>query len=215
MDYLMNTAGAETPVIKEYDTSAASDIKKGAVMTVANGKACEVGSGSTVILGVLAEDYKTAADDLNPRSGSGRVRVSVSPSAVYEEDAIKITAGASCTATKITFSSESAPTTSNIFKGGKAVLVSKAQNSTNTDAVGTVRSVTASASGYLTVESGGTASVGDVYALLLPAGYNCLAYDSTTRTYLLNTTSDTKVVVVGNDEKRLKNQICFCTTLFR
>ena len=57
MDYYLNSQGLASPCVKEYEVSTSTDLKRGTVMTLSDGKAKKA-SDSDKILGVLCEDYK-------------------------------------------------------------------------------------------------------------------------------------------------------------
>jgi len=213
MDYYLNSQGLASPCVKEYEVSTSTDLKRGTVMTLSDGKAKKA-SDSDKILGVLCEDYKVNKEELNPRSGSGRVRVNVSSGAVFRQPNLKTTLAAAGTATKITLAGFTAPTTANSLKGAYLRLVSKAKDSTNTDTVGTLRAVSASAGSELTVSTGGAAAIGDVYELLLPAGFTYLALNSDATGYTLAASASSKVRVAASNPDYDFCEIVFCDHYF-
>lgn len=198
MDYYINSQGLASPCVKEYEVDTTVDLHKGTVMTLSNGKAKKAGA-SDKILGILCEHYSVKKEELNPRSGSGRVRVNVSSGAVFRQPNLFTVLTAAGTATKITVAGFTVPTTADAFKGGYLRLVSKAADSENTDTVGTLRAVSASSGSELTVSSGGAAAVGDVYEILLPAGFSYLTLNSDADGYTLASSTSSKVRVVGCD----------------
>ena len=198
MDYYINSQGLASPCVKEYEIDTSVDLKRGTVMTLSNGKAKKA-TDSDKILGVLCEDYNVNKEELNARSGGGRVRVNVSSGALFRQPNLKTTLAAAGTATKITIAGFTAPSTADVLKGAYLRLVSKAPDSGNTDTVGTLRAVSASSGSELTVTSGGTAAIGDVYEILLPAGFAYLALTSDAMSYTLAASASSKVRVLGCD----------------
>lgn len=214
MDYYMNSAGCTSPCVKEYEVSATQNLKKGTVLTYSEGAASAASTSSTAILGILAEDYNTNKDEFNPRNGNGYVKVIVSPSAIYRQPAFTTTLTAAGTATSITVAGHTMPTAANTLKGGYIKLISKASGSANTDKVGTVRKISASSGNTLTVTSGGTAAIGDVYEILPPAGFNCLAVNSSATGYNLAAAANSTVKIVRSDAVLDISELCFTATLF-
>lgn len=213
MDYLMNSAGLGVPCIREFETSSAADIVKGTVMTLSDGKAVKASDGSTV-LGILAEDYKTAKDELNPRSGSGRVKIIISPGMICRQKLQQMTVGEKGTATSVKAAGIIVPTGSNAFVGGYVKLVGKADNSENTDSIGKTRKITASSGVTLTIEEGGIPCVGDVYAILPPVGYANMALSSDGTKYAFSTTKSTIAQVVSCLPENDYTEIAFVKTFF-
>ena len=213
MDYYINSQGLASPCTKEYEVSTATDLKKGTVMTLSDGKAKKA-TDSDTILGVLCEEYKVKKEELNPRSGSGRVRVNVSSGAIFRQPNLKTTLAAAGTATKITIAGFTVPTTANALKGAYLRLVSKAKDSGNTDTVGTLRAVSASSGSELTVSNGGVAAIGDVYELLLPAGFTYLALNSDATGYTLAAASSSKVRVAASNPDYDFGEFVFCDHYF-
>lgn len=174
MDYYMNSAGISTACIREYETNCTENLKKGTILTLSEGKAKKASSSDTV-LGVLAADYYAEKDELIPASGTKRMKVTVTSAAIYRTEPQTTKIAQAGTETTITPAGVTLPSAANALKGGYVKLISKAAGSSNTDHVGTVRKITASTSSLLTVEAGGKAAIGDVYAILPPAGFDCLA----------------------------------------
>lgn len=213
MEYYINSQGLASPCIKEYEVSTTADLKKGTVLTLSNGKAVKATASGTV-LGVLAEDYKTEKDTFNPRHGGGRVRVIVSSGAVYRQPCFQTTLTAVGTATKITVAGLTMPATANALKGGYVHLLKKAAGSENSDAEGSLRAISASSGNDLTLESGGTAAVGDVYEILPPAGFNCLALNSDSTGFEMAASASSIAQVVCCDKANRFCEIHFVKTYF-
>ena len=92
------------------------------------------------------------------------------------------------------------------FIGGYLKLVKKGANSTNADAIGTVKRITDSAyatSGTvttLTVASGATACEGDEFEIYPPFGFKKAALDSGKQKIVLTSTASSKLKVVGRGD---------------
>ena len=205
MKFTFNASGANTPVIKEFDIATSTAINEGAAVGIKNGLVVAA-TGATYILGVAAETHKGSADLLNPRANGTKIRVNISPCAIYNVPAQKLTAtGGSAT----TFVCDGTNLSTSL-SAGKLVLVSKGASSTNTDKLGTVRTISAcsitTGTATITVSSGGTAAAGDVYALLFApgtevyldsTGKNAVMYNSGTTVKLIAATSDTDTLECG------------------
>ncbi len=169
MKFSFDLTGANTPLIGEYDIDPATAVKAGEVLGLVDGSAVKADAADD-ILGVCAEEHTGVHDELNARADGGKIRVNISPEAVYEAPLayFEVTGGTSTTL-KTTSVGLSASVTS-----GKAVLVSKASGSTNTDTLGTerrIQSVSVSGSeATLTLASGGVPCAGDVYMLMPDVG---------------------------------------------
>lgn len=109
------------------------------------------------------------------------------------------------TATTVTFSTLAAFADDD-FIGGYLKLVKKGANSTNADAIGTVKRITDSAyatSGTvttLTVASGATACEGDEFEIYPPFGFKKAALDSGKQKIVLVSTASSKLKVVGRGD---------------
>lgn len=174
MDFYMNSAGIAFACRKEYEIDTEKDLTRGCVLTLSDGKAKVAEDGDTV-LGILEEDYKVEKEELNPRSGSGRVRVIVSPGMICKSKANEFTVETAGDEVTVNISGLNVPTVANALKGGCVQLVSKAENSKNKDAVGSTREIVASAGTKLTVAQGGASEAGDAYRIYPPAGCKYIA----------------------------------------
>lgn len=188
MDYYMNSAGISTACIREYETDCTENLKKGTILTLSEGKAKKAGA-SDIVLGVLAADYYAEKDELIPASGTKRMRVTVSAAAIYRTEPQTTTIKQVGTETTITPAEVTLPTAANALKGGYVKLISKAPGSENTDHVGCVRKITASTSSLLTIETGGKAGIGDIYAILPPAGFDNLALNGNADGFTISASS--------------------------
>lgn len=164
MNFTFCLSGCNQPLIKEYEIDENTKITAGEAVGISGGKAV-IASESDDILGVSAETHSGKEELLNARANGNKLRVIISPDAVYTYSAPKYTAMGG-TATTITVAS--AGLSVNV-SSGYAVLVSKALGSQNTDKIGEKRKISAcsvsGANAVLTLENGGSASAGDVYML--------------------------------------------------
>ncbi len=204
MDYYMNSQGNSSPCIKEYEIETTENLKKGTLLTLVGGKAEKLSSSSDNVLGLLAEDYDTNEDKLNPRSGSGKVKVIVSPGMIIRQKDFETAVTSAGSKTSIKVTDITLPSTANALAGGFVKLIKKAQDSDNTDHVGSVRRITASTSDTLTIENGGAACVGDIYAILPPAGFEHVAVGDDGQTLVIATSSSGLFKVAA----------CYCDTDF-
>lgn len=172
MDYYMNSAGISTACIREYETDCTENLKKGTVLTLSEGKAKKYDGGT--VLGILASDYYAEKDELIPASGTKRMKVIISSGAIYRTEPQTATITEVGTETTLAPAGVTLAAQADALKGGYVKLISKAAGSENTDHVGCTRKITASTQDLLTIEEGGKAGVGDVYAILPPAGFDCL-----------------------------------------
>lgn len=165
MNFTFTLSGSNQPLIKEYEISPDTAIAAGDVVGIDDGIVTKASDG-TDILGVSAETHSGKPELLNSRSDKNKLRVIISPDAVYTVSAPKYAVSAG-TATTITVPSAGLSVG---VKSGYAVLVSKACGSTNADIIGTKRKISAcgisGSNAVLTVEAGGVACSGDVYMLV-------------------------------------------------
>ena len=128
MKFAFNASGANAPLIRDYDIATSTAIKDGEAVGIADNKVVAAESGDHV-LGVAAEEHTGKHDELNARADGGKIRVNIAPQAIYEASLPCFTAtGGSATTLVIPSSGVSASLAS-----GRAVLISKAASSTNTD----------------------------------------------------------------------------------
>ncbi len=215
MEYLLNASGYTQPCIREYEISASSDLKKGTVMCISDGAAAKA-TASGKILGVLDEDYNVSKDILNPRSGSGLAKINITPDGIFSFPVQTFTIATAGTATTLTLESSSAiPTSSAVLKGGYIKLISKGANSTNTDSVGCIRKITAQASYVLTVDNGGSACAGDVYAVFPPANFAYITLTSDALAFKFAASAGTAAKVVSSDTDKNTVDIIFSNHLYK
>jgi hypothetical protein len=213
MDYFMNSAGISVPCIREYEIETDENLKKGTIMTLSSGAAAKA-SGSDTVLGILAEDYNTEKDQLNPRSGSGRARIIVSPGTICRQPLCETVAEENATATSLKINGYTVPSEANSFKGGYIKLVYKAETSENADFVGKTRKITASSNDTLTVESGGIPNTGDIYAILPPAGFSYIALASDGTSFDLSSSKSSVAQIVSCMPENDYCEIGFLKTFF-
>ena len=191
--------------VREYDIAAATAIKAGQVVTLTEGLVTAAIAAQTgKILGVAAEDHSGAADALNPRSNGTKILVLDAPDAIFRCKApvVAATGGSATTVTASTLGAFS----NDDFNGGYLMLVEKAANSTNTDAIGTIKRITDYAytsSGTVstfTVASGATAVAGDKYVIFPPVGFAKGNLASTLDALVLTDTASLALKVVGRLE---------------
>lgn len=203
MKFLYSLYGANVPVIKEFDIRNNLMIQAGEIVRCSSdGDISPASIGECV--GVAAEDHSGKEDILNARANGTKLRVDITGGGVYAVPAIKLTASKTGTAT--TFICTSSKINNSINKS-KLVLVQKGDNSTNTDSVGTERTITNTTTTgddtTITLSNGGVSSEGDVYALVPYTGFRGnVAEDGKSFTVLTGT--GVGLVVMGYD----KNTAC-------
>lgn len=172
MKPFQNTDGGVIQSVRTYDIASDTAVLEGQVVVLADGKVAPAAvNQGDAILGIAAESHSGQADAINPRSNGKEITVFDGPTMIMQCKAPAMAAtGGSATTFVCT---DMAAFADNDFKGGFIRLVSKDDESTNTDAIGQVREITASAgsSKTLTVEQGGTICAGDVYEIYPPKGF--------------------------------------------
>lgn len=202
MKFLYCASGANQPAVKEFEVIADKEINEGQVVCVKDG----VIDGTVkdgVVLGVCAETHTGKSDILNRRANGNRLRVNITPDAVYAAKAKKITAALGCSATAIKCSDS---TFSASVKSGSLVLCEKASGSTNTDEIGAIRKISATAvsSGTVTftVDEGAVACEGDVYEFYPELGDEMYLDAEGFGYAAVNALTDVKLKTVGADTKK-------------
>ena len=156
------------------------------------------------VLGVAAESHSGSADALNTRANGKKITVIDDPDTVFQCAAPQVTAlASSATTLEVTDLKAFA---ADDFNGGYVKLVSKASGSTNTDEIGTVRRITDFAldnatptKGVLTIENGGAACAGDVYAIFPPVGFAKGNLNSARDGVVLSAAANLPLRVIGAD----------------
>lgn len=199
MKFLYSLSGGNHPVIREFRINKTDKFVKGKVVRYSSDNVTGHYTTGNCI-GVAAEDHSGEKDILNARADGEWLRVDVTLGGVYSMPAPEFVAtdtaafGFKCSADGLV----------DTLTGARAVLVKKAENSTNIDAVGTVRDITeisiTDGTATIKLSTGGTVNIGDVYALLpvhCSKGY--LAADAESFTFVSG--SGVSLTVVGCDEK--------------
>lgn len=189
---------------REYDIAKSTVIQEGQLVKLTAGlvEACD---GTAAPLGIAAENHSGAADALDLRADGLKIKVWDAPDAILR-CAAPVEAATGGTATTVTFSNLAAFADDD-FIGGYLKLVKKGADSTNTDAIGTVKRITDSAyaaSGTvttLTVASGAAACAGDEFEIYPPIGFKKAALDSTKQKIVLTSVAASKLKVVGRSEE--------------
>lgn len=192
--------GAVLKSAREYDIAPDTQIKAGQVVKLTAGLVVAAAAGETgALLGVAAEQHTGADDALNPRSHGKKIMVWDDPDLVMQCRApeIEVTSG---TATTIV-ASGIATFANDDFNGGYVKLISKAEDSTNTDEIGHVRRITdfVAADKSFTLEDGGTPAAGDVYAVFPPIGFAKGNLNDTRTGLVLTATASLSLKVMGHD----------------
>ena len=189
----------------EYDIAADTAIEAGQLVKLSAGLVVSADAAETgAVLGIAAETHSGQADALDPRANGTKILVIDDPMAMLQCGAPQVTALASTATTlKVT---ELKAFSADDFNGGYVKLLSKAADSTNTDPIGKVRRVTDFAldaetptMGILTLEDGGAACAGDVYALFPPIGFSKGNLNSAKTALVLSATAALPLRVVGFD----------------
>ena len=169
MNFMFNLAGNNIPLIKEFDIDEDTCVAYGEAVGLLDDKIVRVDEAG-IILGVAAEEHTGIHDELNARSDGARIRVIISPDAVYGINNKEYVA-VSGTETSVTVPSDGLSVN---VTSGKVMLVKKGENSVNTEKIGTKRRITAcTVSGdvaTLTIEAGSVSSEGDVYVIIPETG---------------------------------------------
>lgn len=201
MIYLFNASGANTPLVKDFPIESYKSIADGTAVGLKDGLIVPADE-QDVFVGVAAEDHPGLPDMLNARADGEKIRVSFSPTAVYGMPAQKITVTAAGTATTVKCASANLSAS---LANGRLVLLAKAEGSTNPACVGSVRKfTTVTISGNeatFTVENGGKASVGDVYAVLPAIGSEVYLSDLLDGAVVYNGSTTVTGTLVCVDEK--------------
>ena len=199
--------GATHISAREYDIAADTAINEGQLVKLSGGLVVAAAVNETgALLGVAAETHSGSADALDKRADGKKIMVVDDPDTVFQCAAPQVTAlESSATTLEVTDLKAFA---ADDFNGGYVKLVSKASGSTNTDAIGTVRRITdfapdddtTATKGVLTVESGGAACAGDVYALFPPVGFSKGNLNSAGSGLVLSAAASLPLRVIGRDE---------------
>ena len=182
---------------REYDIAPTTAIMAGQVVCLAAGLVVAAVAAQTgTVLGIAAETHSGTEDAMNPRSNGPKIMVWDAPDLIMQCAAPQAVATGG-TATTIT--ADSLVDTG--LTGGYAKLISKAEGSTNADAVGKIRRITASAAKSITLESGGIPTAGDVYEIYPPLGFAGGNLDAERSAIVLNASCALALKVVGHDRE--------------
>ena len=186
---------------REYDVAADTVVMFGQVVTIAEGLVVPAVRKQTGrVLGIAAETHTGVEDALNSRNNGMRILVYDCPDVIAQCAAPEI-AAAGGSETTLVCAALSATFADDDFNGGYVKLLRKADESANTDEIGKVRRVTdyTANSKTLTLESGGTPTAGDVYALFPPIGFAKGQLDGDIQALDLADTCALALKVVGMD----------------
>jgi len=186
----------------EYDIATGTAVSSGQFVKLTGSKVVLAAVGeTTAILGVAAEPHSGVADALNLRANGLKIKVSDSPTAIYETAAPKVTCTSGTTTTML--ATGIAAFADSDFVGGYMKLVSKVAASTNTDAVGTVYPITGSTAASKTFTTtktaGGAHTAGDIFEIYPPVGFAKGNFDSGISKYDLSATAALPVKTVKVD----------------
>lgn len=196
-EYVYDLSGCAYPVMENFDIADATAITKGELVRFTDGYIVAGGTDYTTPYTGVAAESKAAND------GKLRIKVYVSPTAVFKVDPIVTTVTATPSTTVWTDSTILLNTTADIANGGKLKIKGKASGATGTFLVGKVIPVVDSATNTLTGAAAsfpGSTTVGDS-AYFFPAinklGATASATNGLTLTWAA--TSGTALRVVDHD----------------
>lgn len=208
MKPIYDKTGSQVTAASEYDIAAATNVALNTVVKMSAGKVVQAAVGETgAVLGVTAEIHTGAADAFNPRNNGLKIKVFDSPSQIFETNAPQLTATGGSTTTLVVNDATLATFADDDFNGGYAKLITKAAASTNTDPVGTVYSISdfvASTKTFTINVAGGAVTVGDVFAIFPPVGFQKGNLDATFTKYDLSATAALAIKTSGRDLNRNK-----------
>lgn len=194
-------SGHATPIASEYEIAANTVIKVGSLVKLSANKVVAASTTeATDILGIAAEPHGTA-DALNPRATGTKILVEDSPMAVFETEAPVITATGGSTTTIVSTDIDTGGTDDS-FNGGYAKLIYKGASSANTDAIGTIYTITDydASEDTLTINTaGGAVTAGDKFAIFPPRGFDDFSYTATLDGIVLSDDGQAALKVVGYD----------------
>lgn len=210
MKPLQNADGHVGITRRAYPIATSTDIKEGSVVKISGGLVVAAAANETgTILGIAAETHGGTADPLNPRNNGGEIYVYDNPGLIWECDAPIITASGGSATTVTAASTQVASSTADIYNGGVLELVEKVASSTNTDRIGTRKTITdyaqADSVSTFTVASAGTANNGEKFAVYPPvgkAGWGAL--DTARAGMVVSTAGATMIKCIGHDYDRKK-----------
>lgn len=204
MKLRFDLSGSQVHSAREYDIASDTAIEFGQVVKMSSALVVPaVAAETSPILGVAAEAHTGVQSDLNPRSNGTKIYVYDSPTAVFgcPVPTMEISAG---TTSSITIS-DLATFADDDLNGGYVRLIEKADSSTNSDPIGTVRRITDfTATGKVLTLGGdaltGAPSSGDIYEVYPPFGFAKGNFDTNILKLVLTATASIPIKVVGRDE---------------
>lgn len=205
---ISNADGKVGITAREYDIATTTAIKRGAFVKLSEGLVVLATAGETgQLLGVAAETHSGIVDAINLRSNGKKILVYDAPDLIYECKAPVITATAGSSTTVVSNSTGGMGTFSaDAFNGGYVKLFKKADSSTNSDVVGTVRRIEdfADATGTetFTVETGGITNANDKYMIFPPLNSKLGNLNADRTALVLSATAQLNVKTVGHDIDR-------------
>ena len=213
MKFLYSLAGANVPVIKDFDCYENEAVNEGELVFLdMGGKATK--NTSNTVLGVCAETHTGKEDILNERSNKNNFRVDVTQGGVYEVCPQTVTVIENGTGTSLVCSDQGLE---NAYDGAKLVLIKKGEGSTNNDSIGCVRDVIGGMRNdgkvNFTLNAGGTVCMGDVYAFLPSCGKTGSIKENTDEFVLANT-YEAKARIVGRNLAKCKLEVVFTNKAF-
>ena len=198
MKFYQKLDGAAHVSAREYDVACNTAISEGQLVKLSEGLVVGADENETgAILGIAAENHSGKIDAIDPRADGKKIFVIDDPSVVMQCKAPEVTATAG---TETTLQAEGLGNFSDgDFNGGYVKLISKAEDSENTDVIGQVRRIEGFASGAFKLEKGGAPGKGDVYALFPPIGFAKGDLGAERASLALTATADLPVMVMGRD----------------
>ncbi len=207
MRFLFCTTGANQALIKDFDITPTVCAKEGEVVCAVGGVITGAITGGKV-LGVCAEDHSGTKELLNERANGSKLRVNATNGAVYGAKANVFSASSAGSATTFICSGTGISTAA---AGGILVLSKKAEGSTNSDNVGTARTISSvsvsSGTATFTISSGGKPCVGDEYTFYPALGAEMCLDNGKTGIVCTNSSTDVKFKVVGKDTDKGEVQV--------
>ena len=213
MEFLMSVSGSDLPGIRVYPIKTEEYLMKGTVVTFKDGFV-ERATDEDEVFGLLADSYDPERNEFNPNSGSGRVRVMISPDGIYDICSKCFYGNESCTNTTVVIDDALLPEGVDHLKGGYITLFLKDDASKNTDKAGAPRRILSSNGNVLTVEEGGIPEPGDCYVLVPPIGYDALKLSEKSVYYELSDNTGGKAKIVWSDPVSGRCQVMFKKTFF-
>jgi hypothetical protein len=202
MKYIRDLSGIQTPQITNEPIAVATNIAKGAVVSVSAGLTiAATNSLATKISGVTATGHNGVNGTLTGWNYKDTVRVYSSPTAVFAYPAPVITATTNSTTNLVEASAVADFAAANAMQGGYLELKSLATGSAVTDSVGTKKLITASvnATKQFTVAFTGAVNIGDTFYCYPPKGFYKGEFSSDGTAMVLTATTNGPLAVVDWD----------------